>query len=168
MSTVKQADAHLQLLELSHRGEVDSIPTDPDEAARMVAEMLKEKGNGKSEFLEFGDRTEIDLAEALVQQYPDVRYVSHWNRYFLWDGKVWTKDTKLSVYDRIRCICKQAAMGSNSDGAARTLKKSQTIAGIERIVRADPAYAKWRDRAHARRYARPEHERVLDIEFVLE
>ncbi len=104
----------------------------------------RRRGNGEDSGdsdIEFGDRTEIALTEALVTMYPDVRYVSHWHRWYLWDGRVWSKDTTTAMYDRIRGICREAAKGTNSESVCRVLKKSQTIAGIERIARSDRQYA---------------------------
>ncbi len=70
---------------------------------------------------------------------------------------------------------RDAALGSDARSDAE--KKAQRLeaqvdgldADIQRLeARQDPAYCKWKERAHSRRYGRPETQRLLDAEFVLE
>jgi len=70
---------------------------------------------------------------------------------------------------------RDAALGSDARDAAeqelRALEKriDELDAAIDRLERRDDeSYEKWRDQAHQRRYATPEVERILDLEFVLE
>ena len=69
---------------------------------------------------------------------------------------------------------RDAVMGADSrtriESKLRTLQREldRLDAEIERLERRDDAtYDKWRDNAHARRYALPAHETILDVEFAL-
>ena len=78
--------------------------------------VVSPSGNYAGELLTFGDFSEIALAEALVQKYPDVRYVDRWKSFLIWDGKLWAKDETMRMMSRAREICKEAARQSNDQG----------------------------------------------------
>ena len=102
----------------------------------MVGSMAGRKVNG---VLNFGDFSEIALAEALVQKYPDVRYVDKWKSFLIWDGKQWAKDEKQLMMTRSREICKEAARQSN--GRGRSLKRKQTVMAVWGLTQSDIEYA---------------------------
>jgi hypothetical protein len=70
---------------------------------------------------------------------------------------------------------RDAALGSEARGDAErrigAVQKEidELEAEIQRLEkRDDTEYARWRERAHQRRYRKPEVTRILDVEFVLE
>jgi len=87
------------------------------------------------------DLTEDGLALALVEQWPYSRWVDAWGRWMLFDGRCWREDSTLTVYDRVRAVCREMAAMMRSDDVARRLRKGSTIAAVERLAKADRAYA---------------------------
>lgn len=85
--------------------------------------------------------SESDLAERFsLRHRDDSRYVANWSRWFLYDGKRWHEDAKLSTFDRARDICRRAS----SEVAGREAKKiasSATVAAVERLARSDKRHA---------------------------
>ena len=81
-----------------------------------------------------------------------------------------------SLARRLEAALRQrdAAMGaearSRTERQARVLQREldELDAEIHRLqARDDDDYETWRRRAHARRYAKPRHERILDVDFTL-
>jgi putative DNA primase/helicase len=61
-------------------------------------------------------------------------------KWYLWDGAVWLIDDTLSVYDKIRELCRAAA-GKVPDKERKALQKAQTVASVERLTRSDRRHA---------------------------
>jgi P4 family phage/plasmid primase-like protien len=119
---------------------VTVVNYDSSGAATVTEEVAvpDQSGIGADELLTFGDFSEIALAEALVQKYPDVRYVDRWKSFLIWDGKLWAKDETMRMMSRAREICKEAAWQSNDSG--KQLKRKQTVAAIWDLARSDTHY----------------------------
>lgn len=77
------------------------------------------------------------------QHAADWRYVANWGIWFKWNGQCWLKETTLDAYDRIRKMCRDEAQISElkREQAKRKCYSSSTVAGVERLVRADRAHA---------------------------
>lgn len=67
----------------------------------------------------------------------DLRYVSVWGRWIIWDGKRWQSDETLRAFDLVRRVCRQASAECNKAKAANVLASAKTVAAIERLAKAD-------------------------------
>ena len=85
--------------------------------------------------------TEDALALDLVDRHPDVRWVERWKKWLMWDGKYWAADDVLMQFDRIRSLCRETARQANDRKTSAVLKRSATVAAIERMARSDRRYA---------------------------
>ena len=88
------------------------------------------------------DRPPAFSDEALALRFAerhagDLRYVSAWNRWLIWDGKCWRFDDTLHAFDRARAICRQAAAECNKAKAAALIASAKTVAAAERLARSD-------------------------------
>ena len=84
--------------------------------------------------------SEDALALTFCEAYPHQRYVAAWAKWLTFDGTRWRVDSTLHVFDRIR-VHVRSVIGDSDDATARALAKAQTIAGIERLAKADRRYA---------------------------
>ncbi len=90
--------------------------------------------------LEASGFTEDALALEFTRQHGDrLRYVAAWNRWLIWDGSRWTFDETIHVFDLAREVCRAAAAKANS--GQKTLAKAATVAGVERLAKADRTHA---------------------------
>jgi len=64
------------------------------------------------------------------------RYVPAWRRWIGWEGKRWAIDHDGTVFALIRSIVREAVGGTRHE---RRLATANTIAGVERMARYDPA-----------------------------
>ena len=62
-------------------------------------------------------------------------------RWLAWDGARWKYDDTLSVYDKARRICRDAAEQSGKQQTAQRIRSAQTVAAVERLARADRTHA---------------------------
>jgi putative DNA primase/helicase len=67
----------------------------------------------------------------------DLRYVAAWSRWLSWDGQRWNFDSTLLAFDRSRHICREAAASCGIIKIAAKVASAQTVAGVERLARAD-------------------------------
>ena len=90
--------------------------------------------------LEAGGFTEDALALEFTRQHGEhLRYVAAWNRWLMWDGRRWDFDETVNVFDLARAICREAAAKSNKP--QKTLGKATTVAGVEKLAKADRTHA---------------------------
>lgn len=88
--------------------------------------------------------SEEALALRFSGQYADdLRYVANWNRWLSWDGMRWSEDDTLSVFDRVRAICRRASSECADHERATALKlaSSTTVSAVERLAKADRRHA---------------------------
>jgi putative DNA primase/helicase len=66
-----------------------------------------------------------------------------WKRrgWYLWDDTRWREDSTLTVYDRVRGLCRRAAEAANDERQARQLRRAPTVAAIEKLAKSDRRYA---------------------------
>ncbi|MGP8252715.1 MAG: phage/plasmid primase, P4 family [Terracidiphilus sp.] len=82
------------------------------------------------------------LALEFTETYgDDLRYVDAWGRWLLWNGACWQHDDTLSVYDKARKICRDAAEQCSKKQTAQRIRSAQTVAAVERLARADRRHA---------------------------
>jgi P4 family phage/plasmid primase-like protien len=70
-----------------------------------------------------------------------LRYVADWNRWMLWDGRVWRRDNTLRVYDLIRKTIRAIGPESPDERVRAKLAAASTVAAIEKLVRSDRRHA---------------------------
>ena len=110
----------------------------PEERAKLIADGKKVlamfPGTEASPDLEVADTSEDALAQLFALRHPEFRWVQRWGRWYEWDGTVWRTDEKLAVFNAVRALLREIA---GSDKRSRDLKKSATVAAIERLARGD-------------------------------
>ena len=84
--------------------------------------------------------TEDALALEFTRQHGGrLRYVALWSRWLIWGGCCWTFDDTIHVFDLAREVCRDAATKANT--GQKTLAKANTVAGVERLAKADRVHA---------------------------
>src|SRR5579862_2003637 len=70
-----------------------------------------------------------------------LKYVADWNRWMLWDGRVWKRDNTLRVYDLIRKTIRAIGPESPDERVRAKLAAASTVAAIEKLARSDRRHA---------------------------
>ncbi len=92
------------------------------------------------EKLEAPGLTEDALALNFTLQHgEDLRYVAVWSRWLMWDGCCWKFDETIHVFDLARQVCRDAA--ANAKSGQKTIAKAATVAGVEKLAKADRSHA---------------------------
>ena len=68
---------------------------------------------------------------------PALRFVAAWNRWMIWDGKLWRKDDTLRVFDLVRRSMRVISAEAEDPKVRAILSSAKTVVGIEKLVRAD-------------------------------
>lgn len=90
--------------------------------------------------LEATEFTEDALALEFTRQHGEtLRFVAAWGKWLQWDGHRWGFDLTIHTFDRARKICREAAAKANR--GHKTLAKAATIAGVEKLAKADRTHA---------------------------
>lgn len=84
--------------------------------------------------------TEDSLALTFCEAYPQLRYVAAWGKWMLHDGTRWAEDSTLHTYDRVRGHLRRCTT-SMLPKARRALLRSNVVADVEHLARADRRYA---------------------------
>lgn len=130
--------------------EKDVLPFDPEKVARSA------KANADQKPVKYINGRDVDAADQVMPPEfaddalglrftevfsPALKFVALWNRWMLWDGKVWRNDDTLRVYDLVRRSCR-AISGEAKDGKIKTvLSSAKTVAAVEKLVRSDRRHA---------------------------
>ena len=86
--------------------------------------------------------TEDAIALAFSHRFHrDWRYVATWGRWFVWDGTRWRAEDTLAATDLIRNVCRHTAVRTANPKVAAKLASASTVAGVERLARADRRHA---------------------------
>ena len=82
------------------------------------------------------------LGLRFTERFADtLRFVAAWNRWMLWDGRVWRKDDTLRVYDLVRRECRVLSGEAREPRVKAVLTSARTVAAVEKLVRADRQHA---------------------------
>jgi putative DNA primase/helicase len=82
--------------------------------------------------------SEGDIADRFAKRHSgQLRYVAKWGQWMRYDGKVWLEEDTLMAFDLVRALCREIARECNKSNEAKGLLSSKTIAGVERIAKAD-------------------------------
>ena len=89
-----------------------------------------------------GANSDDALALEFTKQYgADLRHVQAWGVWLGWDGSRWRRDETLSVFDKVRRNCREAADQCGNKQTAQRIRSAQTVAAVERLARADRRHA---------------------------
>jgi putative DNA primase/helicase len=82
--------------------------------------------------------SEGDIADRFAKLHSGhLRYVAKWGQWMRHDGKVWCEEETLMAFDLVRALCRRVARECNKSSEAKGLLSAKTIAGVERIAKAD-------------------------------
>jgi putative DNA primase/helicase len=85
--------------------------------------------------------TEFALADEFIEKHQaDLRYVSKFGKWQMWQGTGWKEDETVRVFDLARRICKRAAANKEKP-VAKAISKSRTVAAVETLARSYPSVA---------------------------
>ena len=119
----------------------------PDELARakeMQAELHAQTADND------GPISDDDLARRFTKRHgDDFRYVATLGRWFKWSGSHWKQDDSLAVFDAVRASCYvelgQALVELDKTTERKQLRSklgaAQTVAAVERLIKADRCHA---------------------------
>jgi putative DNA primase/helicase len=85
--------------------------------------------------------SEDHLARAFVNSDPHWRWVNAHHRWRRFDGRAWREDSTLAAYDAIRRTIVERLGPQASASDLRSLCNAKTVAGVERLAKADRAFA---------------------------
>jgi putative DNA primase/helicase len=80
------------------------------------------------------DALALDFA---AQHASEMRHVANWSRWLKWDTARWQSDDTLNAFDRVRVICRAAALSVNKAKQSKELASARTVAAVERLARSD-------------------------------
>lgn len=90
--------------------------------------------NRTGEMLDVGDNEDA-LALGFTRSNPDLRYVGIWGKWMHYHENIWSSDTTLAVYDKIRDHVRAFAPDKP------VFRKANTITAVEKLARSDRRYA---------------------------
>lgn len=86
--------------------------------------------------------SEADLADKFALGFGDrLRYVAAWGQWLHYDGRLWRRDDTLATVDLVRAVCQRAAGSAVRPSDHVRLGGAGTVAGVERLARADRRHA---------------------------
>jgi putative DNA primase/helicase len=81
---------------------------------------------------------EDSIALAFADRHDrELRYVSAWGRWMVYDGTRWAYDDTLHVFDRVRTLCREVADNCDKASVASATASAGTVAAVERLSRSD-------------------------------
>lgn len=96
-------------------------------------------GDGETRSPEFSDDA---LAREFTGRYgEDLRYVSLWGDWLLWDGGKWAPEKTLATFDLARAVCVEAAQRCAKKREATGIASASTVSAVERLARSDRKHA---------------------------
>jgi putative DNA primase/helicase len=67
----------------------------------------------------------------------DLRYVDKWGRWLVWDGKRWSFDETVKVFDMVRETCREQAHRCNDPRVKAQLTSAKTVGAVHRLAQVD-------------------------------
>jgi putative DNA primase/helicase len=79
-----------------------------------------------------------DLALKLAAKHKDeLRHVSDWGQWYVWDGRVWSRDDKRRVFTMTRDLCRHEAAMLKEKEQVKSLNSNHTTAAVVSLARCD-------------------------------
>lgn len=125
--------------------EPTEVPADPWATARQVHLINGHDVEGADNILppDFADDA---LGLRFTEKFaPSLRFVASWNRWMIWDGKVWRKDDTLRVFDLVRRVMRILSAETDKPNVRASITSAKTVAAVEKLVRADREHASTMD-----------------------
>jgi hypothetical protein len=88
---------------------------------------------------EFSDE-QLALAFS-AEHHTNWRYVALWGKWQQWAGTRWRNEDTLRAFELARRICRAASSRASPEKLAREVARASTVAGVERLARADRRHA---------------------------
>jgi P4 family phage/plasmid primase-like protien len=115
---------------------LDTTPPHPGDASAPDDETEDEIGPLPAEFSD----------DALALQFSarycgDWRYTALWGKWSRWDGSRWAPENTLRAFELARRVCRRNSAAAKDGKLARMIADAGTIAGVERLARADRRHA---------------------------
>lgn len=76
-----------------------------------------------------------------AEHHQDWRYVALWAKWLQWVVTHWRLEDTLRAFDLVRVICRAASAFAEKPSLARSVASARTVAGVERLARADRRHA---------------------------
>jgi putative DNA primase/helicase len=67
----------------------------------------------------------------------DLRYVSKWGQWLIWDGACWHADETRKVFSLARALCRETAAKANKVGTRRAIASAKTRAAVVNLASED-------------------------------
>lgn len=75
----------------------------------------------------------------------ELRYVAHWSRWKIWDGRRWIDDRTMAGFHRVRGICRETAMAYaatvKTPSGPKAIASAKTVNAVLSLSRSDPRLA---------------------------
>lgn len=106
---------------------------------------LQEVSNKKNP-VEHENQAAVDSDDGLALAFTkrhcrDLRYVSEWKKWFIWNGTRWEPDRTLVARDLVRDFCRDVATQYEAKKSSRSLASMKKINAVERLAQADRRHA---------------------------
>ena len=99
-------------------------------------ERLKKLNGGHFADVAFSD---IALASEFADQNAKLlRFVPLMGKWFVWDGKRWEMDVRLTAREQAKATCRSEAQKCNKAKAAKLIASARTVSSVERLGQCDP------------------------------
>jgi putative DNA primase/helicase len=86
--------------------------------------------------------TDESLALRFTATHQDrLRHIAGWGKWCVWSGSVWRSDDTMLAFDYARTICREASAQCTDDAVAANVAAARTVAGVERLAKADRRHA---------------------------
>ena len=103
--------------------------------ARSFASAVEE--NGK-DFVNIAF-SDIALAKTFADQNASrLRFVPLMGKWFVWDGRRWEMDARLTAREQAKATCRSEAQRCNKGKAAKLIASARTVSSVERLGQCDP------------------------------
>ena len=83
--------------------------------------------------------SDIALAKEFADQNANLlRFVPLMGKWFLWDGRRWEMDVRLTAREHAKATCRAEAQKCNKGRAAKLVASARTVSSVERLGQCDP------------------------------
>jgi putative DNA primase/helicase len=102
----------------------------------------KRRKQGKK--LNGGNFADVAFSDiALAKEFADqnlnlLRFVPLMGKWFVWDGKRWEMDVRLTAREQAKATCRTEAQKCNKAKAAKLIASARTVSSVERLGQCDP------------------------------
>ena len=71
-------------------------------------------------------RSEMAIGDEFIRRHgANVRFVSKWGRWYIWDGKRWAEDESLKIFSMAAQVCREIAITSNKPNKGQSIASAR-------------------------------------------